>query len=129
MSVRLSLVFGGGVVVVKTIVFWFGRHGGARNGAAARPESEGTVAICTLMSRVSTCLSGNSIDIPTFKLTCNYLNLARNSNIEIINYILSCQSGSSILNDPTSLCHRCDCRVDVIILKRLLVETPVTECK
>ena len=48
-----------------------------------RPTFVGTVPIFNLMSCVSTCLSKNSIDVFTFKLTFNYLIFASKSYIGI----------------------------------------------
>ena len=87
-------------------------------GLAARvgtcPEIVGTVQIFSLMSRVSTCLNKDSTNVPTFKLTWNYLKFESKANIGISIDILSCQLDASKLNNRTSFCYRCNCRVNII---------------
>ena len=78
-------------------------------------EFVGIVQIYSSIPRFPTCVSRDSTNVPTFKLTVNYLNFASKSNIGIIIDILPCQIDSSILNSRTNMCHRRSSRINVII--------------
>ena len=63
----------------------------------------GTVKIFSPLSRVPTCLSKNSVNVPTFKLTWKYFNFACKGNIRLITDILPFQLDSSLVNNVVLL--------------------------